>query len=188
MVVLFYKTKTMENIKLKDKIFKPYMCKEEIEQIINDLAVKLKEEYKDKDPLFIAILNGSFIFAADLMKQLDFPCRISFIKVCSYEGICTSNNIKQLIGLKENLENENIVILEDIIDTGITIEGIINTINMQKPASVKVCTFLFKPESFIKSYKIDFIGKSIPNDFVVGYGLDYDGYGRNIPSIYQIKL
>lgn len=176
-----------ETIQIKDKTFKPYMSKDEIANIVSRLGQELSKDYLEKDPIFIAILNGAFIFAADLMKMITIPCSISFIKVSSYQGTQSSNKLKDLIGLNENIQGRHVVVVEDIIDTGFSMEYVLAELKGQGAASVKLCSLLFKPSNFKKEYKIDYIGKSIPNDFVVGYGFDYDGYGRNIPCIYQIS-
>ncbi|MCD4735166.1 MAG: hypoxanthine phosphoribosyltransferase, partial [Bacteroidales bacterium] len=138
------------------------------------------------NPLFLAILNGSFIFAADLLKKLDFPCEISFVKISSYRGTQSSSKTKQLIGLSEKIEGRSIVIIEDIIDTGLTLYNVLDDLKKQGASEVKIVSLLFKPDAFRGSYKVDYIGKKIPNEFIVGYGLDYNGYGRNHPDIYQI--
>ena len=141
-----------------------------------------------KNPLFIAILNGSFLFAADIIRKITIPnSEISFIKLTSYSGTNTTGKVKQLLGINGNISGRNIIILEDIIDTGVTLEKIIYLLQKENVANIKVATLLFKPNAYKKDIKIDFIGKSIPNDFVVGYGLDYDEIGRNLPHIYKLK-
>ncbi|MEG1497803.1 MAG: hypoxanthine phosphoribosyltransferase [Bacteroidales bacterium] len=177
----------METIQIKDKIFRPYMSVEDINEILDSLSAQLNRDYADKDPLLIIVLNGAFIFAADLCKKLTIPCRLSLIKVSSYQGTESTNQISNLIGLKESLKNEHIIIVEDIIDTGNTMEYLLKTVSSHQPASMAICSLLFKPNSFSKDYKINYIGRSIPDDFVVGYGFDYDGYGRNLPCIYQLN-
>ena len=141
-----------------------------------------------KDPLFIAVLNGSFLFAADVMRKITIPnAEISFIKLSSYSGTKTTGEVNELIGINEDIKARNVIILEDIIDTGITLNKIISLLKKEDVADVKIATLLFKPDSYTKNIHIDFIGKSIPNDFVVGYGLDYDEIGRNLPHIYKLK-
>ena len=141
-----------------------------------------------KDPLFISVLNGSFMFSSDIMKKITLPnTEISFVKLSSYSGTQTTGEVRELIGLGQNIRNRNVIILEDIIDTGITLEKIISLLEKEEVADIKVATLLFKPDAYTKEIPIDFIGKSIPNDFVVGYGLDYDEIGRNLPHIFKLK-
>jgi hypoxanthine phosphoribosyltransferase len=176
----------MKRIKLLDKEFELSISFETIDKALEGIAEKMNNELADKDPLMICILNGSFMFAADLMKKLTFPCEISFVKLSSYEGTSTTGKVKELIGLNENIEGRTVVILEDIIDTGVTIEKIQNQLMGYAPAELKIATMLFKPDACKKDIKIEYTGMEIPNDFIVGYGLDYDGYGRNLPDIYTV--
>lgn len=174
-------------IDIKDKRFEIFISEDEITSIVTDISNKINNS-GIKNPIFIAVLNGSFIFAADIMRQINIPnCEISFIKLSSYSGTKTTGSVQELIGLGKNIKNRNIVILEDIIDTGITLERIILLLKEEKVADIKVATLLFKPDAYTKEIPIDFIGKSIANDFVVGYGLDYDELGRNVPHIYKLK-
>lgn len=178
----------MENkrIQLKDKQFTPYLTREEIAQINRNLGAQINKDFEGKEVLFIAILNGAFMFAADLMREITIENTISFVKVASYEGLSSSGTVKKIIGLMDSLENRHVVIIEDIIDTGNTLEKLLPTLEAEKPASLSLCTLLFKPEAFQSNFEIQYIGKSIPPKFIVGYGLDYDGYGRNLADIYQI--
>lgn len=176
-----------KEIDIKDKIFEIFISEDEISSIVHSMANQIKNSGV-KDPLFIAVLNGSFLFAADIMRKINIPnCEISFIKLSSYLGTETTGKVNELIGLGKNIRNRNIVILEDIIDTGTTLEKIMSLLEKEEVADIKVATLLFKPEAYKKDIEIDFIGKSIPNDFVVGYGLDYDEIGRNLPHIYKLK-
>ncbi len=176
-----------KEIDIKDKIFEIFISEDEISSIVHSMANQINNSGV-KDPLFIAVLNGSFIFAADIMRKINIPnCEISFIKLSSYLGTETAGKVNELIGLGKNIRNRNVVILEDIIDTGITLEKIMSLLEKEEVADIKVATLLFKPEAYKKDIEIDFIGKSIPNDFVVGYGLDYDEIGRNLPHIYKLK-
>jgi hypoxanthine phosphoribosyltransferase len=134
----------------------------------------------------LAILNGAFVFASDLMRKITIPCEISFVKYSSYSGTTTTEEVKRLIGVEEDISGRHVIIVEDIIDTGITVEKIMAELDLKHPASVKIACFCFKPEAFRKDYPIDYIGMKIPNDFIVGYGLDYNGYGRNLPEVYKI--
>ncbi len=176
----------MKRIKLLDREFEISLPFEKIDKAIEKIAKQMNIELADKDPLMICILNGSFMFAADLMKKLSFPCEISFVKLSSYEGTKTSGKIKELIGLNENIEGRNIVVLEDIIDTGITMQMIKKQLLGFNPADLKIASMLFKPEACNVDLDIDYTGLEIPNDFIVGYGLDYNGYGRNLPDIYTV--
>jgi hypoxanthine phosphoribosyltransferase len=176
-----------KEIDIKDKIFKIFISEDEISSIVHSMANQINNSGVE-DPLFIAVLNGSFLFAADIMRKINIPnCEISFIKLSSYLGTETTGEVNELIGLGKNIRNRNVVILEDIIDTGITLEKIMSLLEKEEVADIKVATLLFKPEAYKKDIEIDFIGKSIPNDFVVGYGLDYDEIGRNLPHIYKLK-
>jgi len=178
----------MSEIQIKDLTFVPYINETDLQKLISDVAQKINSDYKGKEILFVGVLNGVFMFASDLMKQIDLNCQISFVKLSSYDGTETTGVIKELFGLTESVEGKHVIILEDIVDTGITIEGLYNDLVKQNPASLEICTLLFKPEKYTKSTPIKYIAKSVPNEFVVGYGLDYDGFGRNIPSIYQLKV
>lgn len=176
----------MRSIQLADKTFELSITSTEIQKAIWRIADQMDQDLKDKNPLMICILNGSFMFAADLMKKLTTPCQVSFVKVASYEGTQTTGTVKEIIGLSENIEGRTVVLLEDIVDTGVTIENIMKQITALKPRDVKVATLLFKPEACKRKLTLDYIGLSIPNDFIVGYGLDYNGYGRNLPDIYSV--
>lgn len=172
---------------IKDKEFEKFISSGEITNQIKSLASRINSDYDTKKPLFIAILNGSFMFAADLMKEITIPCEISFVKVASYSEMESSGNVKQLIGLNENIFKKDVVIIEDIIDTGKTISKIIEEFRSLGASSTEVVTLLQKPETNTMSEKLKYIGFNIPKKFVVGYGLDYDGLGRNLKDIYQLK-
>lgn len=177
----------MKQVKVHDKTFELYIPHEKICSVIEAMAEKMNEELADKNPLFLCILNGSFMFAAELFKRIDLvETEISFVKLASYEGTQTTGKIKQLIGLNENLEGRTVVVLEDIVDTGITINNIQDQLDKLNPKEVKVATLLLKPDSLQKEVSLDYVGLEIPNDFIVGYGLDYDGYGRNLIDIYSV--
>lgn len=175
-----------KRIQVKDKHFKNYMSAEEIDCIVEELANKINEDYKGEDPIFLPILNGSFIFAADLIRKIDVQHQISFVKVASYSGVESSGKVKQIIGFGDEVVGKDIILVEDIVDTGLTLEDILVQMKEIGVKSVKIASLLYKPDSFKGSYKVDYIGKSIPNDFILGYGLDYDGYGRNLKDIYVI--
>ena len=177
----------MKETIINNKTFQQYISKEEINNIVTEIANKINNSNTEK-PLFIAVLNGSFLFAADIMRRITIPnAEISFIKLSSYEGMKSNGEISELIGIKNNISGRNIILLEDIVDTGNTLEKIIELLTQEKVISIKVATLLFKPEAYKKDMHIDYIGKSIENDFVVGYGLDYDEIGRNLPHIYKLK-
>ncbi|CAN5440438.1 hypoxanthine phosphoribosyltransferase [soil metagenome] len=176
----------MNAIQLGDKTFVPYISEEKILGAVKRVADQLSNDLKNKNPLFLVVLNGSFIFAADLVRNFNGPCEVSFVKLASYHGT-SSGEVKELVGLNEDLEGRNIIIVEDIVDSGKTIEHILEQVNSQRPESVCVASFLFKPEVFKKDFKIQYVGLEIANDFIVGYGLDYNGLGRNLRDIYVIK-
>lgn len=169
---------------IKDKPFNVFLSSEEINKAVEKVANQMNTDFEGKSPLFLIVLNGAFMFASDLMKKITISCELSFVKVSSYEGLSSTSNLKQLIGLVEDVRGRTIVIIEDIIDTGITMEGILNYLKPMEPAAVKIATLLYKPEAFTKNYTIDYVGKEVPNKFLVGYGLDYDGEGRNLQDIY----
>ena len=177
----------MNTINLKDKIFEVFVTDTEIAEIVHSLANNINDE-RIKDPLFIAVMNGAFLFAADVMRKITIPnAEISFIKLSSYSGTQTTGEVNELIGISGDISERNIIILEDIIDTGITMDRIMSLLKKANVADIRIATLLFKPESYKSDMSIDYIGKSIPNDFVVGYGLDYDELGRNLPHIYKLK-
>lgn len=175
-------------VQIDDKQFEIFIAENEISGEVASLARQISADFEGKNVLFIALLNGAFMFASDLIKEITIPVSISFAKLSSYHGGTSSSGIvKELIGVNESLEGKHIVIIEDIVDTGNTIDSLMPNLLKQGPESVKVCTLLFKPEAFKGVYKPDYVGFSIPNAFVVGYGLDYNELGRNLKAIYQLK-
>ena len=174
-------------MKILDLEFKPYIDKSKIQFQVRKIAESINQDYKDKDPLFLSILNGSFIFAADLMREINITSQISFIKLSSYSQIASSGKVKELIGLNDNVFNRNLIIIEDIIDSGLTLQHVRAALEDLGSASVEIATLFLKPESFQKGFDIKYVGFSIPNDFIVGYGMDYEGYGRNLPDVYINK-
>ena len=177
----------MKEITLHNKIFEVSITDTEIATIVETIANNINTT-NIKDPLFIAVMNGAFLFAADIMRNITIPnAEISFIKLSSYSGTETTGKVSELIGISQDIKGRNVIILEDIVDSGITLEKIMTLLEKEEVADIKVATLLFKPKAYTKEIKIDFIGKSIPNDFVVGYGLDYDEIGRNLPNIYKLK-
>ncbi len=176
----------MQLIKVRDKHFAPYLSEETIAEKVSDLAEQINTDYKNKNPLFIAVLNGSFIFAADLFKKITIEAEISFIKLASYQGTKSSGKVITAIGLDVSISNRDIIIIEDIIDTGKTLHQFLPQLVSYQPLSIKIAVLLHKPEATIHPIQIHYTCFSIPDKFVVGYGLDYDGFGRNLPAIYQL--
>jgi hypoxanthine phosphoribosyltransferase len=173
-------------IQVKDKSFKPYLSAEEISTQIKKIAAQINIEYADKRPIFIAILNGAFMFAADLFKDITIDAEISFIKLASYVGTKSTGNVITSIGLDESLKGRHVIIIEDIVDTGTTLFKFLPQLRDQHPASLKLAVLLSKPSSLIHPINIDYLGFSVPDKFLLGFGLDYDGLGRNLPAIYQL--
>jgi len=176
----------MTDIWVKDKKFSLFLTEDEISAGIKNIAESIKRDLEDKDPLFVCVLNGAFMFASDLIKQLDFPCEVCFIRLKSYAGTKRESKVKEIYGLIEEIKNRHVVIFEDIIDTGYTVSGLMENLNKKNPASLRVATLLFKPEALQLAIKPDYVAIKIPNEFIVGYGLDYEGHGRNLRNIYKI--
>jgi len=173
-------------IRVDNRQFRIFITRTEIEREVARIAREMNRDLAEKNPVFLGILNGAFMFAADLFKLLDFPCQISFLKLASYRGTASGGEVKKLIGINVDLSGRVVVILEDIVDTGVTLEEAICELSGQHPAEIRVATFLHKPGATIREVRLDYVGREIPNDFVVGYGLDYNGYGRNFGEIYQV--
>ena len=176
----------MTKVQVRELVFEKFISREVIDAAVQKVADDINRDFEGKNPLLLAILNGAFIFASDLMRKITIPCEISFVKFASYQGTMTTAKVKELIGIDEDLENRHVIIVEDIVDTGITMDKLLCDVNLKNPAEVKVACFCFKPEAFQKDFPIDYVGLKIPNDFIVGYGLDYNGYGRNLPDIYKV--
>jgi len=176
----------VHKIQVEDKEFEVFLENDNINKRIRLLGIQMNVDYEDKCPLFIGVLNGSFLFMADLIKEINVPCEIAFMRVASYEGTESSGKIKEILGLPEHIRGRDIIVVEDIVDTGLTLNHILKTIKDQEPASIKVCSLLLKPGS-LKSpiLELEYVGFEIPNEFVVGYGLDYNGLGRNLNDIYR---
>lgn len=177
----------MNNVKILDKEFELFIPYEKIRSVVEKMADEMNENLIGKNPIFLCILNGSFMFATEIFKRITLlDAEISFVKLASYSGIKSTEKVKELIGLNESLEGRTVVVLEDIVDTGITIEHTIEQIKKKNPAEVQIATLLLKPDALIKEVNLDYIGLEIPNDFIVGYGLDYDGRGRNLIDIFKV--
>lgn len=177
----------MDIIQLHNKKFRPYISEQEIQTIVQNIARRLEQDYTQfNNPLFLVILNGSFMFASDLMKYFKLPCEISFVRFASYQNTQSTGVVKELIGLNEDVSNRTVIIIEDIVDTGHTLDKIIQTLEKNNNKDYRVVSAFFKPNSYQLKHPIHYIGKEIPNDFIVGYGLDYNGLGRNLPSVYVL--
>jgi len=173
---------------INNKEFYPFISSDEIIERVELIGSQISKDYSDKNPLFVAVLNGAFMFASDLMKCVNIRSEISFVKLASYQAMETTGNIQKMIGLKENLEGRHVVIIEDIVDTGNTMAFFVKALAKSHPASIEIATLLFKPQALKNHLNLKYVGFEIPSKFVVGYGLDYDGYGRNLKDIYQLKI
>jgi hypoxanthine phosphoribosyltransferase len=176
----------MKEIRVLDKTFREYISEKEINDRIIELAGIINIEFAGKEVVFLGILNGAFLFAAELFKRIDLKAKISFVKLASYEGTKSSGTIKELIGWNEDIKDKYVIVIEDIVDTGNTLERIVDELVIRKVSGIKIAALLLKPKAYTKDIPVDYVGFEIPNDFVVGYGLDYDGYGRNLPAIYTL--
>lgn len=176
----------MSIVKIKDKTFRTFIPEAVIKQRVKAVAERINNDMAGKNPLFLAVLNGSFIFAADLMREITIPSEISFVKLASYQGTASTGQIKEVIGINEDLRGRNVVIVEDIVDTGLTMKRMLETLGTREPASLHVCTMLLKPGKLKVPLNIEYAAMEIPNDFIVGYGLDYDQQGRNLKDIYTL--
>jgi len=172
---------------LKDKKFKKYITSEEIQNSIRSLASRMNHELNGKKPVFLVVLNGAFIFASDLIKKIKIDCEVSFVKLSSYSGTQSTGEVNEIIGLDIDVSGRTVIIVEDIVDTGLTLDRFMETLQKQNPAEVKIATCLLKPDAFKMKFPVEYLCFSIPNEFVVGYGLDYDGLGRNSCDIYKIS-
>ena len=176
----------MSRVTINDKTFETSIPEAEIQKRIKEVAERINRDMAGKNPLLLAVLNGSFIFAADLMRNLTIPCEISFVKLASYQGTTSTGTIKEVIGLNEDIRNREVIIVEDIVDTGRTIERMLDTLGTNCPAGLHVCTLLLKPGKLTVPLNIEYAAMEIPNDFIVGYGLDYNQQGRNLKDIYTL--
>lgn len=176
----------MNTIKVKDKEFAISIPEERILTEVDRLAARLNRDLEGENPLFLCVLNGSFVFAADLFRRIDIPAEISFVKLASYEGTASTGKVKELVGLVEDITGRTVVVVEDIVDTGRTMQKLVADLKSRGPKAVHVCTLLLKPEKLKVKLDVEYVALEIPNDFIVGYGLDYDGYGRNLRDIYTV--
>ena len=172
----------MDTIQIKDKRFTTFIPEEKILTEVARVADEINRDLSGSDPLFVSVLNGSFMFTADLMKR-----EISFVKLASYEGTSTTGRVKELVGLNDDISGRTVVIVEDIVDTGLTMQRLLETLRAKNPKDIRIATLLVKPDKLQVDLKIDYVAMNIPNDFIVGYGLDYDGYGRNFRDIYIVE-
>ena len=176
----------MDKVKILDKEFKLFISEKQIQEAVEGMARRMNKELKGQKIFLIGILNGCFMFAADLVKHLDLDCTITFLKLASYQGTSSTGKVKRLIGLNEDIKGQVVVVLEDIVDTGITLDFIQKQLRGYEPAEIKLATLLYKPDACRQDVSLDYVGIEIPDDFVVGYGLDYNGHGRNLRQIYTV--
>ena len=176
----------MSVVKIKDKTFKISIPENEILKRVKAVADRINHDMAGKNPLLIAVLNGAFVFAADLMRMLTIPCEISFVKLASYEGTTSTGKGREVLGINEDLHNRTVIIVEDIVDTGLTMKRMVESIGTRHPESVHICTLLLKPEKLQVDLNVEYAAMEIPNDFIVGYGLDYDQQGRHLRDIYTV--
>ena len=176
----------MSIIKVKDKTFRTSIPEAEILKHVKEVAARINQDMAGKTPLFLAVLNGAFVFAADLMREITIPCEISFVKLASYMGTVSTGKITEVIGINEDLTGRHVVIVEDIVDTGLTMQRMMETLRLHHPASISTCSLLFKPDKLQADIDIDYVAMKIPNEFIVGYGLDYDQQGRNLRDIFTV--
>ena len=174
-------------IQLQDLFFQKFISKAEVKGAVNDVSLKINKDYKEKSPVFLIVLNGAFFFGADIIKKFDGTCEMSFVKVTSYEGTESKGAVSTVMGLDTTLKNRDVIIVEDIVDSGNTIEAILKMLKQEQVKSCKIATMFYKPLAFKKNYPIDYVGMEIENDFIVGYGLDYNELGRNLSAIYKLK-
>lgn len=176
----------MNTIQIKDKLFSVSIKELDIQREVLRVANEINRDLAGQNPLFLSVLNGSFMFTADLLKHITIPCEISFVKLASYQGVSSTGVIKEVIGLNEDLSGRTVVIVEDIVDTGLTMQRLLETLGTRGPKAIHIASLLVKPDKLKVKLDIDYVAMNIPNDFIVGYGLDYDGFGRNYPDIYTV--
>jgi len=173
-------------VKIKDKSFRTSIPESEIKARVKAVAQQISKDMAGKTPLFLGVLNGSFIFAADLMREMTIPCEVSFVKLASYQGTTSTGKVKEVIGINEDLSGRTVVIVEDIVESGQTMKQMVESLGTRNPESVHICTLFFKPDKLKEELTLDYVAFRIPDDFIVGYGLDYDGLGRELKDVYTI--
>ncbi len=176
----------MELVSILDRKFKKSISEKEITDAVGNVAKQINSELEGENPLFLSILNGSFMFTSDLMKKVTIPCEVAFVRLSSYQNMESTGNVKHLLGLNEEIEGRTVVVVEDIVDSGYTMQDILAYLQEQNPKAIKVATCLLKPDALKVDVPVDYVAMKIPNDFIVGYGLDYNGYGRNLKEIYTV--
>jgi hypoxanthine phosphoribosyltransferase len=176
----------MSIVKIKDKTFKTSYTEAQIKERIKEMAQRINHDMEGKNPLLLSVLNGAFMFTADLMRELTIPCEVSFVKLASYQGVTSTGKVKEILGINEDLTDRHVIIVEDIVDTGRTMKQMIESLGTRRLASVHICTLFLKPDNVQEDLHVDYVCFTIPNDFIVGYGLDYDQQGRNLPEIYTL--
>lgn len=176
----------MDSLQINNQTFQLFLSEAAILSRIQQLASNLQNDYKDSKPIFLAVLNGSFMFASDLLKNINMACEIQFVKLSSYQGMQSTGKVNELIGLNQSIENRKVIVLEDIIDSGLTIHELLKTLKPLNPESVEVCSLLLKPDALKVPLKIKYVGFEVGNEFLVGYGLDYDGLGRNVRHLFKL--
>jgi len=176
----------MSAVEVNGKRFVPYLPEAELQARVAQLADRLNRELADKDPVFLAVLNGAFMFAADIFRRMTIPCEISFVKLASYSGMRSSGSIRELIGLNEGLRGRHVVVIEDIVDTGNTLVALMAALEAREPAAIEICTLLSKPTAHQHPMHLHYVAMEVPEHFFLGYGLDYDGHGRNLPTLYHL--
>ncbi len=177
----------MNKVKVLDKTFETFISEVEILERVREVAERINRDFADKNPIFLALLNGSFVFMADLMRMITIPCEVSFVKLASYEGVTSTGKIKEVIGINEDLSGRTVVIVEDIVDTGLTMKRMLESLETRNPESIHICTLLIKPDKLQVDLNIEYAAMEIPNDFILGYGLDYNQQGRNLRDIYILS-
>jgi hypoxanthine phosphoribosyltransferase len=176
----------MNEVRILDKKFRELISEQAIKKRVDEIALQINRDFTGSEVIFVGILNGAFMFAADLFRKIDLKSMITFVKLASYQGVSSSGAVKELIGWNEDLVNKKIIVVEDIVDTGATLERIVNELVIRNVAEIKIATMLLKPAAYTRDIPINYIGFEIPNKFVIGYGLDYNGYGRSLPSVYTM--
>ena len=179
-------SKAMDTVKIKDKTFRVSISEQEISQRVKAVAERINHDFSGKNPLFLAVLNGAFVFAADLMREITIPCEISFVKLASYQGTTSTGNVHEVLGINEDLTDRVVIIVEDIVDTGLTMSQMVESLGTRHPAEVHICSLLVKPDKLKVNLDLEYVALEIPNEFIVGYGLDYDQLGRNLKDIYTL--